>query len=60
MQTLDCPSHFPQHRGRNFGLVAFGLIFDDISDLLKNIGPEKVMLEHPKEQVSCLQGQSLP
>lgn len=58
MQTLDCPSHFPQHRGRNSGLMAFGLICDDISAFLKNIGPEKVMLEHPEEQVSCLQGQS--
>lgn len=42
------------------GLVAFGLICDDVSDLLKNIVPEKVMLEHSNEQVSCLQGQSLP
>ena len=60
MQTLDCPSHFPQHRGRNSGLVAFGLILDDISDLVKNIGPQKVTLEHPEEQVSCPQGQSQP
>lgn len=51
---------FPQCCGRNSGLVAFGLICGDILDLLKNIVQEKVMLEHPKEQVSCLQGQTLP
>lgn len=40
--------------------MAFGLICSDISDLLKNIILEKVMLEHPEEQVSYLQGQNLP
>lgn len=48
------PHASPPCRGWNSGLAAFGLTCNDISDLLKNTIPEKVMLEHPKEQVSCL------
>lgn len=63
--VLECkhwilPRPFLLCRGWNSGLVAFGLICDDISNLLKNDVPEKVTLEHPEEQGGCLQQQSLP